>query len=127
MDDLILAEFLFDPHDQSPWKFPEPGVQYTGTIITTPYVVVRLDHNGNPQYTPEGAPRWALWASVDTGKESRGFCIDTNQIAKAFGGRATEHNLRRWAAIWQVGGQICLSWTPDDSGRRVYRGRYTPP
>ncbi|MCP2317927.1 hypothetical protein APR12_003280 [Nocardia amikacinitolerans] len=124
---VSVIDILFDPHSEPPWKFPEPGIQYTGTIVTTPYVARRLDRNGNPQCTPDGTPRWSLWTSVDTTDGTHGFCIDNNQVAKAFNGRAGERNLRRWAAEWQIGGQLHLSWTPDGHGRRIYRGRYTPP
>lgn len=122
-----VTDILFDPHGAPPWKFPELGTWYVGTIVTTPYVVSRLDHNGSLLRTSDGAPRCALWTCVDTADGHRGFCIDSNPAAKAFNGRAGEKNLRRWADEWQVGGQLQLSWTRDDRGRRVYRGRYTRP
>ncbi len=121
------TDILFDPHTLAPWRFPKPGVDYVGRILTTPYVVWRLDANGNPQLTTEGAYRWSLWMCVDTAEGLRGFCIETNPLAQAFNGNATEANLRRWEHDWNVGGRLQLSWTRDGRDRHLYRGRYSPP
>jgi hypothetical protein len=113
-----------DPHGHRPWKFPEEGVSYEGVIVSAPYVQWRLDKNGRAERTREGDNRWALWLTVETEDGLRGFCIDNNQLAKAFDGRATERNLSRWAASWQVGGRLTLRW---NSSPRKYRGRYDAP
>jgi hypothetical protein len=122
-------EFLLNPLDLKPWKFPNPGVEYNGVIVTTPQVCYRVDRNGNPRWTPEGEDRWCLWVSVKTDDDNyRGFCIDNNAIARAFNGRANEKNLRRWASQWKKGGRLRISWTLNASqGKRTYRGRYTSP
>jgi len=65
--------------------------------------------------------------SVETEDGYRGFCIDNNQLAKAFNGRATERNLRRWAEQWQVGGRLTIRWARANSGTRQYKGRYDAP
>jgi hypothetical protein len=88
---------------------------------------MRLDRNGNPEVTPEGRHLWALWLPVETADGLRGFCLQDNSLAKAFNGRASERNLRRWASEWQKGGRLTIRWAKDDSGARRYRGRYDAP
>ncbi|WP_125728293.1 hypothetical protein [Kibdelosporangium aridum] len=122
-----LNDFLFDPHSVRPWTFTDEGVCYEGAITTTPYVCQRLNRNGVPERTSEGDQRWALWTTVTTGGEHRGFCIQDNTIARGFGGRAVERNLRRWADQWKVGGTLTISWNRAEDGTRMYRNRYTPP
>ncbi|MGW5748093.1 hypothetical protein [Amycolatopsis sp. NPDC003861] len=122
-----LTDFFFDPHYLQPWKQSEAGVTYEGVILTTPCVSWRLDSNYVPCRTPEGDRRWALWLAVTTDDGDRGFCIASNSIARAFDGRATERNLRRWADLWKVGGRLSLSWRAGENGERVYRGRYESP
>lgn len=65
--------------------------------------------------------------SVEAEDGEYGFCIQTNQMAKAFGGNATERNLKRWAERWKIGGHLTIRWTKDDSGVKVYEGRYVGP
>jgi hypothetical protein len=122
-----LDDFLFDPHTLRPWTFPEEGTRYEAAIATTPYVSRRLNQNDAPAQTSEGNPRWALWLTVTTGGEIRGFCIQENTIARGFNGRAVERNLRRWADEWRVGGTLTISWSRAQDGTRVYSNRYTPP
>ncbi len=40
----LFTDVLFDPHTERPWKFPAPGVEYVGEIVTAPYVCRRLGH-----------------------------------------------------------------------------------
>jgi len=124
---LSISDVLLDPHGFKPWQFPDPETVYSGIIVTAPAVCYRLNENGVPQRTPEGVHRWALWLSVKTDDDYRGFCIDRNPIARAFNGNATERNLRRLAERWRVSGVLQLSWTRDGGGKRVYRGRYMAP
>jgi hypothetical protein len=122
-----LTDFWFDPHNTTPWSFPEENVHYVGTIKTTPYVSRRLNQHGAPERTPEGQPRWALWTTVSTEGEDRGLRIQRNARARGFDGRATEANLRRWAEMWEVGGTIDVCWTRAPDGSRSYQCRYTAP
>ncbi len=122
-----INDFMNDPHGVPPWKFPGEGIQYLGVIMTNPYVAPRLDDNRQPERTAEGNQRWELWVSVETQAGARGLCINNNELAKAFNGRANEQNLRRWAATWKIGGRLTILWTRADSGSRKYRGRYDAP
>lgn len=122
-----LDDFWNNPHDQKPWKFPEEGVRYEGTIRTNPHVAMRLDKNDKPEVTPEGRELWTLWLAVETADGLRGFRLQDNSLAKAFSGRASQRNLRRWASEWQKGGRLTIWWTRADDGTRQYRGRYDAP
>lgn len=115
------------PYHLSPWKFPEPNVTYEGVIDVHPRVLIRRDANRNPIKTPEGDYRYGLWLIVAANGERYAFHIKKNSVARAFGGRATKSNLCRWAAQWQVGGVLSLSWTRGAKGERIYQGRYAPP
>lgn len=120
IDDLLLP----DPYILKPWEFPNPGVVYKGTIFTTPKVNYRVNGNGNPLWTSERARRWSLRMGVKTDDGNRAFWIENNSIARAFNGRATEKNLRRWADQWKIGDCLQISWTRDSQGERLYRGRH---
>lgn len=125
-DDEIDRLVLPSPQSLRPWKFPNSSVVYKGTIFTTPVVGWRLDNHGNPSWTSEGARRWSLWMSVETDDGYRGFRINNNSIARAFNGRASERNLRRWADQWKVGDRLQISWTwSSPEGRRYHGRRYS--
>jgi hypothetical protein len=102
-------------------------VPHAGTIKTNPLVAMRLDKHGRPEVAPGARQLWTLWLTVETTDGLRGFCLQDNSLAKAFNGRASERNLRRWASEWQKGGRLTIWWTRDDSGARQYRGRYDAP
>ena len=127
MLDITMDDFFNDPHDRKPWKFPQEDTCYVGVIKKAPYVVRRLNRNGQPATTPEGTELWALWTTVETIDGLRGFCIEDNALAKAFDGRASERNLSRWASKWEMGGRLTIQWTRADDGAKTYRGRYDPP
>ena len=118
-------------------KFPEPGAEIEGTLISSEVrqqTEFRPDGPGAPMFWPDGKPRLELVVTLDIGETGDFDTTERRLYAKGDMLRAIKQAVRESGGRFDNGGRLKLRYVADGEQKtkgfnppKLYKAKWTPP